>query len=109
MADDPEVRSRFADNITQSHDVTLLLPATLPVATAGLPAQLVFVGRESELARLAGVLQPCSADSEQNSSLVSTVTGLAGIGKTALVVRAAHLAMDSGWFPGGANGGSSRL
>ncbi len=33
--------------------------------------------------------------------MVSAVTGLAGVGKTALAVRAAHAARGRGWFPGG--------
>jgi tetratricopeptide (TPR) repeat protein len=33
--------------------------------------------------------------------VVSAVAGLAGVGKTALAVQAAHAARSSGWFPGG--------
>ena len=33
--------------------------------------------------------------------VVSAVAGLAGVGKTALAVQAAHAARQAGWFPGG--------
>ena len=33
--------------------------------------------------------------------VVSAVAGLAGVGKTALAIQAAHAAREAGWFPGG--------
>ena len=33
--------------------------------------------------------------------VVSAVAGLAGVGKTALAIQAAHAARAAGWFPGG--------
>jgi predicted ATPase len=33
--------------------------------------------------------------------VVSAVAGLAGVGKTALAVQAAHAAREAGWFAGG--------
>ena len=33
--------------------------------------------------------------------MVSAVAGLAGVGKTALAIQAAHAARAAGWFPGG--------
>lgn len=105
MTDAPQVRNEISGvvfgNVMQSRDVTVLLPSALPVAVAGLPAQPVFVGRERELARLTRTLRPAATDGGRGSPAVSTVAGLAGVGKTAIVVQAAHLAMEAGWFPGG--------
>ncbi|MFT7835021.1 tetratricopeptide repeat protein [Saccharothrix sp. BKS2] len=61
-----------------------------PVAPAGLPPpEPAFTGREADLARLARAL------SDELPVLVTAVAGLAGVGKTALAVRAASR------FPGG--------
>jgi DNA-binding SARP family transcriptional activator len=67
-------------------------------ALDGLPPRSVFVGRDRELAVLADPLQP---GREHGVVVVSAVAGQGGIGKTALVIRAAHDARDAGWFPGG--------
>ncbi|MEV7043471.1 tetratricopeptide repeat protein [Amycolatopsis sp. NPDC051061] len=69
---------------------------TTPGAGAGLPDQSVFVGREVELRRLADALRPGPGPA------VTTISGMGGVGKTALAVRAAAAADDAGWFPGGA-------
>ncbi|WP_075737385.1 tetratricopeptide repeat protein [Streptomyces acidiscabies] len=57
-----------------------------------------FVGRQRELARLAHLLRP----SRRRGPHPSVVHGMAGVGKTSLVVEAAHDALERGWFPGGA-------
>jgi Tetratricopeptide repeat len=57
-----------------------------------------FTGREAELAQVAGLLDPAAA---ADAVVVSAVAGLAGVGKTALAVHAAHAARLSGWFAGG--------
>jgi tetratricopeptide (TPR) repeat protein len=75
------------------------LPARVPVALAGLPADEGFVGRHDDLSALTALLAPSSAQTEP--VLVSTVAGLAGVGKTALTVRVARQATGAGWFPGG--------
>ena len=66
--------------------------AQLPPLAAG------FTGREAELAQVAGLLDPAAG---AGAVVVSAVAGLAGVGKTALAVQAAHAAREAGWFPGG--------
>jgi DNA-binding SARP family transcriptional activator len=67
------------------------VPAQLPADVAG------FTGRESELRRL-DELMP-TVDPGSTAVVVCTVTGPAGVGKTALAVRWAHRIRDR--FPGG--------
>jgi hypothetical protein len=69
--------------------------ATAPYL-AGLPPDVPeFVGRAPELRTLLEVLDPATAYS------VAAAAGMPGVGKTALVVHAAHEAVRRGWFPGG--------
>lgn len=75
-----------------------------PRAMAALPAAPPrLVGRGDETARLLRVLEPGPARSPAASAVVvSAVSGLAGIGKTALTLHTAHeAAVVRGWFPGG--------
>ncbi|WP_308257164.1 tetratricopeptide repeat protein [Saccharothrix luteola] len=74
--------------------LTVVQPAA-PVTPAGLPVDEGFVGRAAELA----VLREFLAPGGERTALA--VAGLAGVGKSALVIRAAHLAVGAGWFPGG--------
>jgi hypothetical protein len=70
-----------------------------PLALAQLPPLAAgFTGREAELAWAAALLDPSGA---ARGVTVSVVAGLAGVGKTALAVEAAHAARSAGWFPGG--------
>ncbi|WP_405976135.1 tetratricopeptide repeat protein [Streptomyces sp. NBC_00988] len=55
------------------------LPAQLPMAVRG------FTGRDGELARLAAIL--ASAEGESAAVVISAVSGMAGVGKTALAVH----------------------
>lgn len=72
----------------------------MPVATAALPGVPAgFTGRDEDLARLMPVLDP-SAGSDL-PVVICAVSGLGGIGKTALALYAAHRAVAEGWFPGG--------
>ncbi|GHE42865.1 tetratricopeptide repeat protein [Streptomyces capitiformicae] len=72
-----------------------------PTALDALPAPAVgFTGREDELRTLLDALDP-RASSEPEMVLVAALSGLGGIGKTALAVEAAHEACGKGWFPGG--------
>ena len=73
--------------------------AAAPVALAQLPAPVAgFTGREAELAQVTGLLSPAAG---AGAVVVSAVAGLAGVGKTALAIQAAHAARAVGWFPGG--------
>ncbi|RPF36357.1 tetratricopeptide repeat protein [Streptomyces sp. TLI_185] len=72
-----------------------------PTALDSLPPRVAgFTGRESELGQLLGALDPDGRETPE-AVLVAAVSGLGGIGKTALAVEAAHAACERGWFPGG--------
>ncbi|MFF4899199.1 tetratricopeptide repeat protein [Streptomyces sp. NPDC001068] len=70
-------------------------PCTLPMA------QPDFTGRDEELTALAERLRT-PADPVPDAPVVCVVTGLGGMGKTALALKAAHRARAAGWFTGGA-------
>ncbi|MFF5808803.1 tetratricopeptide repeat protein [Streptomyces sp. NPDC012746] len=72
-------------------------PVTLPPAPAG------FTGRLEELDRIRDWLDPGGEQVAAEAALMvfSTVSGMGGVGKTALVLQAAHDARERGWFPGG--------
>ena len=73
--------------------------AAAPVALAQLPALVAgFTGRNAELAQITALLDPAG---DAGAVVVSAVAGLAGVGKSALAVQAAHVARQAGWFPGG--------
>ncbi|WP_328437718.1 tetratricopeptide repeat protein [Streptomyces sp. NBC_00444] len=69
-------------------------PVTLPTEPS------VFTGRTKMLDRLLDSLDPDPAQTEA-STVVSVVTGMGGVGKTALALHAAHRASERGWFPSG--------
>ncbi|MFJ9819426.1 ATP-binding protein [Streptomyces sp. NPDC101151] len=70
-----------------------------PTALLGLPAGLPgFTGREPELRTLLAALDPTAPGA---GAPVTALSGLGGIGKTALALEAAHQACARGWFPGG--------
>ncbi|MFG3510315.1 tetratricopeptide repeat protein [Streptomyces sp. NPDC047821] len=80
-------------------------PVTLP------PLTKEFTGREGELRDLLRRLNPVASACEPAgvrsgtaapaTVVVSAVMGMAGVGKTALALQAAHHARLRGWFPGG--------
>ncbi|MFJ5974940.1 tetratricopeptide repeat protein [Streptomyces sp. NPDC093060] len=73
----------------------------VPPAMAQLPpTQPGFTGRQDDLRKLLAALAPTSGRAPGRSA-VTAVTGLAGAGKTALAVEAAHAADGEGWFLGG--------
>ncbi|WP_350284008.1 tetratricopeptide repeat protein [Streptomyces graminofaciens] len=77
--------------------------AAAPTAVDALPARVAgFTGRAGELGRLLDALEPSSDRGEATPPvLVAALSGLGGIGKTALAGEAAHRACGRGWFPGG--------
>ncbi|MFC6089719.1 ATP-binding protein [Saccharothrix lopnurensis] len=87
----PVVQARHIDLVVQHADAP-------PPALAGLPpVEAAFTGRAAELADLADFLSP----DPDLAATVGVVVGPPGIGKTTLVLRAAHDAVAAGWFPGG--------
>ncbi|MFC0037344.1 tetratricopeptide repeat protein [Actinomadura rayongensis] len=91
-------------------DITLRLPAQVPLATSGLPAgSPAFTGRQDDLDRLLACLNPPASDDgaadddagAARAVVVTAVGGLAGVGKTELAVQAARTALRRGWFAGG--------
>ncbi|MFG6202418.1 hypothetical protein [Nonomuraea sp. JJY05] len=71
-----------------------------PQALAGLPAAPAgFIGRIETLEETLAFLNPTSGGG--TGLVVSAVAGMAGVGKTALALVAAHQAMEQGWFGGG--------
>ncbi|MGQ4427562.1 alcohol dehydrogenase catalytic domain-containing protein, partial [Streptomyces violaceoruber] len=72
--------------------------AAFPEAMTGLPPRPGgFTGRDRETEDLLRALDPDGAQSA--AAPVASVSGLGGIGKTALAVETAHLARERGWFP----------
>ncbi|MGW0766413.1 hypothetical protein [Streptomyces sp. NPDC002676] len=74
-------------------DAVVSLLAALPSMPPPAPDRLL--GREEELASLVALLNP------DTGSGVTAVTGIPGIGKTALAMAAADVAEARGWYPGG--------
>lgn len=83
--------------------VQVVVQGGVPEASAGLPSRPGgFTGRERETGDLLRALDPAGAPSTESATpLVAAVSGLGGIGKTALAVEAAYRAQERGWFPGG--------
>ena len=91
----------FFHAVIQGRDITVQLPPAVPPALSGLPApSATFTGRGRQVEELLRALAPDEAG--QGTVLVHAVAGLAGIGKTELVLQAAARALrEPGWFPGG--------
>ncbi|MFI6604042.1 tetratricopeptide repeat protein [Nonomuraea sp. NPDC050536] len=82
----------FFGTVIQGKYVRVVLPTPVTPALSGLPQDKdAFTGRAVELAAL--------LDRLSSGEAATVVSGLAGVGKTALAVHAAHRALDD--FPGG--------
>ncbi|MGW1885888.1 ATP-binding protein [Streptomyces sp. NPDC001970] len=91
----------FFHAVIQGRDITVQLPPQITPALSGLPtAAATFTGRDEQVEELLEVLAPGAGP--QEAVLVAAVAGLAGVGKTELVVQTAARALKQpGWFPGG--------
>ncbi|MET7571706.1 tetratricopeptide repeat protein [Streptomyces sp. NPDC005492] len=81
--------------VNQCRCAPLTALSALPAAPAG------FTGRRTEMTKLLDVLRPTDPGTTPRSAVICAVTGLGGIGKTALALDAAHTACARKWFPGG--------
>ncbi|MDG4863002.1 tetratricopeptide repeat protein [Streptomyces sp. T-3] len=94
----------FFHAVIQGRDITVQLPPQISPATAGLPApSATFAGRAESVARLLEDLAPTAGRAGvRRPPPVTSLAGLAGIGKTELAVQvAAQAVARPGWFPGG--------
>lgn len=91
----------FFSAVFQGRDITVQMPRETPRAASGLPVRAAnFTGREDQLAELLDLLRPQVEPRE--GPVAAVVTGLAGVGKTELVLQAgARATAEPGWFPGG--------
>ncbi|MFJ7305187.1 tetratricopeptide repeat protein [Streptomyces sp. NPDC099088] len=97
----------FFQQVVQGRDITVILPPTITPALSGLPApSSTFTGRDVDveelLLRLAPNQERHQAVLVAQRPLRTAVAGLAGVGKTELVVQVATRALqEPDWFPGG--------
>lgn len=91
----------FFHAVIQGRDITVRLPPQVTPALSGLPpASAAFTGREEQVEALLAGLAP--GTEQRKAPPVAAVAGLAGVGKTELVVQTATRALkEPGWFPGG--------
>jgi tetratricopeptide (TPR) repeat protein len=88
----------FFSAVIQGRDITVVLPREVTPAMAGLrDPSAVFTGRDGDLVQLISLIDPAA----ESAPRTTAVSGLPGVGKTELVVHAAHAALRAGWFPGG--------
>jgi hypothetical protein len=80
-------------------DVRIANAQAPPLALAHLPPRVAgFTGRSNELQTITALLAPAS---KAETVVVSAVAGLAGVGKSALVIAAGHAVQNRGWYDGG--------
>ncbi|MDU9001184.1 tetratricopeptide repeat protein [Streptomyces mirabilis] len=92
----------FFHAVIQGRDITVQLPPQITPALSGLPpASPTFTGRDTDVDQILQGLAPDSG-ARRRPVLVAAVAGLAGVGKTELVIQTATRALkEPGWFPGG--------
>jgi tetratricopeptide (TPR) repeat protein len=91
---DHGLQINYYPHVTSGGDEVGLRPVQ-----ADLPARSqVLAGRDAYLAELLGFLDPEVSEAVPR---VAVVCGMAGVGKSELVLHAAHAAVRNGWFPGG--------
>lgn len=102
--DRPVVDARFGQGVQVGDHNTQHIHLTAAAGSSAVVTAIhaesaagVFVGRGPDLERLAAVLAPGAP-----GPVIGVVQGMGGIGKTALVRRAAAEAVSRGWFRGGA-------
>src|ERR1019366_90787 len=96
-----------ADRLLTIAQLDLVLPARIPASLGGLPPiSASFTGRDESLEALLALLAPVSTDGQPPPTVpdvvVTSVSGMAGVRKTELVLQAASIALNRDWFPGGA-------
>lgn len=97
LTNPPHPRSPQSGDAAPEGSFTMV-PAPAPTTPAQLPADLpVFAGRSRELARLNELLDDNASPSA--AVTITTIDGMAGMGKTALAVHWAHQVADR--FPDG--------
>lgn len=91
---------KFHGPVVQARNVSLAQPDRPDPALIGLPQQSrTFAGRQGQLDQIHRALDP-AAPNKGSGTVV--VTGLAGMGKTELIIQAAHRVLrEEEWFPGG--------
>ncbi|MET7636912.1 tetratricopeptide repeat protein [Streptomyces sp. NPDC005499] len=97
----------YFNAVIQGRDITVKLPPQITPALSGLPtASPTFSGRETDLKELVQTLAPAAGQQRTvpaaSQPTRTAVAGLAGVGKTELVIQCAVQALHKpDWFPGG--------
>ncbi|MFF6786999.1 tetratricopeptide repeat protein [Streptomyces sp. NPDC012510] len=93
----------FFHQVIQGRDITVVLPPQVTPALSGLPAPSpTFTGRDAHVEELLHALAPREEQHAVPQPSRIAVAGLAGVGKTELVVQVAARALrEPDWFPGG--------
>ncbi|MFJ5307848.1 tetratricopeptide repeat protein [Streptomyces sp. NPDC088350] len=78
---------------------TAATPPPPPPSTLQAPPAF-FTGRDSEVEELLALLAPPDEPAAQDRGACA-LSGLGGVGKTALALHTAHIARTRAWFPGG--------